>query len=193
MIRILRPALIGIAGASVLAAAGCAGRRGPTPEIATLEPYNGEWAIAATPHTQNRVQFASGDGYGFTSQTGQTIGAVMGMRAERFVLEVSDSIFRVSGDEPNLAFSLPMDGTPVEVHGEDGEAQQSVTLSWDEGTPVVRRTFPGVGWVSERFELTADGVLVITRTAAMRNYRGSEVRGTGTVEVAYHRSTRSRP
>lgn len=66
---------------------------------------------------------------------------------------------------------------------------QSLALGWDDGVPVVRRTLSGSGWVSERFELTADGALIITRTAAQTNNRGADVRGTGEVAVAYVRST----
>ena len=109
----------------------------------------------------------------------------MMIRAERFVLAVNDSVFRVSSAEPAFSFSLPVDGTPVEVLGEDGEVTQSNTLSWREGTPVVRRTIPGAGWVSDRYELTADGALVITRTAGLRNVRGAEVEGSRPVEIVY--------
>ena len=192
MTRFLRTAIIGVAGASVLAAAGCASR-GRIPEIATLAPYNGEWSLEATQPARQGVQFASQDGYGFTRATGQRIVAAMGIRAERFVLEVSDSFFRVSSDEPGFSFALPIDGTPVEIPGEDDAVEQSIALTWDQGTPVVRRTLPGAGWVSDRFELTGDGALVVTRTAAMRNFRGNEVGGMGGVELAYTRGSGSQP
>jgi len=84
---------------------------------------------------------------------------------------------------------LPIDGTEAEVLAEDGVVEQSITLRWDNGMPVVRRTLPDVGWVSDRFELTEDGALVVTRTAAMTNNRGTEVRGTGEVEIAYVRGS----
>ena len=188
MVRFLRPALAGIAGASVLAAAGCASRPGVQPIPETLEAYNGEWVLETADRAPGRLQFMSRDGSGFSSKTGQRILAMLGIRAERFVLQVSDSVFRVSSDEPGSSFSLPMDGTPLEVRAEDGEVQ-TMTLTWRDGTPVVRRTLPGTGWVSDRFELTADGALVIVRTAAMRNTRGIDVEGTQAVQLAYIRST----
>ena len=65
-------------------------------------------------------------------------------------------------------------------------------LSWSEGTPVVRRTLPDIGWVSVRYELTVDGSLVITRTAGVRNVGGAEVEGSRPVEIVYVRSNGSR-
>ena len=185
MIRFLRPAFTGITVASVLATAACASGPQPTPTIATLQPYNGEWVLEAADRGPTRLQFASTDGNGIASATSQRVVAIMVTRAEQFVLEVNASVFRVSSDEPAFSFSLPVDGTPVEVLGEDGEVTQSIGLSWSEGTPVVRRTLPGVGWVSDRYELTADGALIITRTAGMRNVRGAEVESSRPVEFVY--------
>jgi len=190
MTRFLRPALIGIAGASVLATAGCASR-GQIPEIAALASYNGEWVLEAVQPTGQRLQFVSPEGSGFARGTGQKVGTALGIRAERFVLEVSDSVFRVSSDEPGYSFPLPIDGTPIEVLAEDGGLEQSIALGWDNGMPVVRRTLPGSGWVSERFGLTADGALMIARAAARTNNRGVDVRATGGVIVAYARRTGS--
>lgn len=191
--RLLRPAFVVLAGAAVLATAGCAGRHGQVPQPATLQPYNGEWALDAVQPSRQGIQISSTDGYGFTRQTGQMVVAAMGLRAERFVLELSDSIFRVSSDEPGFSYALPIDGRPFEVMGEDGEVEQSITLTWDEGTPVVRRRLPGAGLVSERFELTEDGALMVIRTAAMRNVRGAEVSAIGALALSYIRTTGSRP
>ncbi len=188
MTRFLPPALIGIAGASVLATAGCASR-GQVPEVAALALYNGEWVLEAVQPTGQRLQFLSPEGSGFERATGQGVGAALGIRAERFVLEVSDSVFRLSSEEPGYSFTLPVDGTPIEVLAEDGGLEQSIALGWDSGMPVVRRTLPDSGWVSERFGLTADGALIITRTAARTNNRGMDVRATGEMVVVYARST----
>lgn len=188
MTRLLRTVIVGVAGASTLVAAGCASR-GRIPEIATLAPYNGEWVLEAVQSTGQRLQFVSPEGSGFVRGTGQRLAAALATRAERFVLEVSDSAFRVSSDQPGFSFTVPIDGTAIEVVAEDGGLAQSLALGWDNGVPVVRRTLSGSGWVSERFELTADGALIITRTAAQTNNRGADVRGTGEVAVAYVRST----
>ena len=174
MTRCLRPALIGIAGASFLAVAGCAGRPAPAPDIVTLLPYNGEWVLEAAGREPVGLQLASRDGYGFNTVAVRRIIAVLAVRAEHFQLEVSDSVFTLSSAEPGFSFEVPIDGTPVEVPGQDGEVL-SLTLTWDGGTPVVRRTIPSVGWVSDRFELTADGALALTRTAAVRNAAGRPV------------------
>jgi len=188
MTRVSRTALAGVAGASVLAAAGCASR-GAIPETAALARYNGEWSLEAAQPAGPGVQFVSEGGSGFARDIANTLGPFLGTRVERFVLEVGDSFFRVSSDEPGFSFSLPIDGTEAEVLAEDGVVEQSITLRWDNGMPVVRRTLPDVGWVSDRFELTEDGALVVTRTAAMTNNRGTEVRGTGEVEIAYVRGS----
>lgn len=193
MMRFLRPAFVVFAGAGVLATAGCTGRRGQVPEPAALQPYNGEWALDAVQPSREGIQITSTDGYGFTRQTSQMLVAAMGIRAERFVLELSDSIFRVSSDEPGFSYALPIDGGLVEIMGEDGEVEQSITLTWDRGTPVVRRRLPGVGLVSERFELTEDGALMVIRTAAMRNVRGNEVSAIGALAISYTRTSGSRP
>lgn len=187
MTRCLRPALIGIAGAILLAGGGCAGRPAPAPDIVTLLPYNGEWVLDAAGREPVGLQFASRDGYGFNGAAMRKVVAVMAVRAERFRLEVSDSIFRLSGDQPGFSAAIPIDGTPIDVLGEDGEVQQSLTLTWEAGTPVVRRTVPGVGWVTDRFELTADGTLVLTRTGVMRNTGGRVVEATGRPEFVYTR------
>ena len=192
MTSFLRPAVIGIAGASVLATAGCASR-GQVPEIATLAPYNGEWVLETFQPSGERVQFVSPEGSGFVRGTGETVLAIMTMRAERFVLEVSNSLFRVSSDEADFSFALPVDGTPIEVLAEDGDVEQSIALRWESDIPVVRRTMPGAGWVSARYELTADGSLTVVRTAAWRNNRGMDVRATGEVVAVYARSTDPRP
>ena len=192
MARFLHELLVGVAGASVLATVACAGRPQPIPAIATLEPYNGEWVLEATDRSPVPLQFMSRDGYGFSRETVQRIIAIMGIRAERFVLEVNDSIFRVSSDEPGFSLSLPVDGTPIEVQEEESEVAQSMRLSWSETTPVVRRTLTGTGWASDRYELTADGGLVITRRAGVRNVRGRDVEASRPVEFVYVRSTGSR-
>lgn len=188
MTRFLRPALTVVTGASVLAAAACASR-GPIPEIAALGPYSGEWSLEAAQPTGPGVQFVSRQGSGFVRGIAHTLGPFLGIRVERFVLEVSGSFFRMSSDEPGFTFSLPIDGTPVEVLAEDGVVEQSIALRWDDDMPVVLRTLPGVGWVSDRFELIGDEALVVTRTAAMTNNRGAEVRGTGEVEIFYGRGS----
>ena len=193
MTRSLRAVLVAIAGASVLAAAGCASRGAPVPDIAALHPYNGEWVLEVMEHERVRVQFADRDGQGFTPLTFPNIGAVITIRAERFGLEVNESSFRLSSDEPGFSVAVPMDGTPVELPGEDGSADQSITLRWEGGTPVVRREVVGIGWVSERFELTGEGTLVLKREAAVRNARGTVVDGVGGVELTYTRDTGSTP
>lgn len=191
MTRCLRPAVIGIAGVSLLTVVGCAGRPAPVPDIVTLLPYNGEWVLEAADLAPVGLHFASRDGYGFTAATTQRFVAVMAVRAERFRLEVSDSIFRLSGDRPEFSAAIPVDGTAVEVFAEDGEVQQSLTLTWEAGAPVVRRRLPGVGWVSDRFELTSDGALVLTRAGGLRNSGGRIVEPMRDREFVYTRSTGS--
>ncbi|MCY4399396.1 MAG: hypothetical protein OXE96_08675 [Gemmatimonadetes bacterium] len=192
MTRGLRPTLIGITGASVLAAAGCASRSAPVPDIVTLHAYNGEWVLEAGERAPVGMQFISQDGYGFTSEAAGKIVGAMAIRTERFRLEVSDSIFRISSDQQGSSFALPIDGTAIEVPGQDGEVQ-SLTLTWDRGAPVVQRAIPGVGRVSERFELTGDGALVLTRTGALRNSGGRVVEAVGMRELFYTRNHGSNP
>lgn len=191
MTRCPGPTVTGIAGATLLAVVGCAASPIPAPDIVTLLPYNGEWVLDAAGREFVGLQFASRDGYGFTAVTTQRFVAVMAVRTERFRLEVSDSIFRLSGDQPGFSAAIPVDGTAVEVLGEDGEVQQSLTLTWEAGAPVVRRRLPGVGWVSDRFELTSERALVVTRNGAIRNSGGRMVEPMGEREFVYTRNTGS--
>lgn len=135
MTRCLRPAVIGMAGATVLAVVGCASGPVPAPDIVTLLPYNGEWVLQAADREPVGLHFASRDGYGFNAVATRMFVAVMAVRAERFRLEVSDSIFRLSGDQPGFSAAIPVDGTSIDVLGKDGEVQQSLTLAWEAGTP----------------------------------------------------------
>ena len=191
MTRCLRPAVVGIAGVSLLAVVGCAASPVSAPNIVTLLPYSGEWVLEAADREPVGLHFASRDGYGFSRVTTQTFVAVMAVRAERFRLEVSDSVFRLSGDQPGFSAAIPLDGTSIDVLGEDGEVQQSLTLTWEAGTPVVRRRIPGVGWVSDRFELTSDGALVLTRTGGVRNSGGRVVEATQMRAFVYTREASS--
>ncbi len=189
MTRSHRPAVIGIVGVSLLAVVGCATSPVPAPDIVTLLPYNGEWVLQAADREPVGLELASRDGYGFNTVAMRRVIAVLAVRAERFRMEVSDSVLRISSAEPGFSFAVPIDGTPVEVPDQDDEVQ-SLTLSWDGGTPVVRRTITSVGWVSDRFELTSDGALVLTRTAAVRNAGGRPVESSMPAFV-YTRSTGS--
>lgn len=193
MARFLQHALAAGAVAGILACAGCAGLPGsPIPEISIREPYNGEWVPAPGDRAQLEVKFRSPDGSGIDPVYVDRVISHFAIRPERFALEVSDSIFRGSGDAPGLSFSLPMDGTPIEVRGENGRVREKIALAWKGGTPVVRRTLPGIGWVAYRFELTPDGALVFTHTAAVRNASGMEVEAKPPLQFVYIRGADAR-
>ena len=182
-----RPALAGIVGASVLAATGCASLPG---EPANLQPYNGEWVLQAEDRSPE-FQFIASGGSGFQRGNMQRLAEKLDIRTERFALALNDSIFRVSGDGSGLSFLLPVDGTPIEIHDEDGEVRGSMRLTWSGGTPVVRQTLLDAGWISDRYELTEDDVLVIKRRAGLRDTAGRDMEATGSFELAYIRSTGS--
>lgn len=179
--------------ASILACAGCAGLPGgQMPDISILEPYNGEWVSESQDQVQLKTQFLSPDGSGIDRVTTNRVISRLVIGAKRFSLEVSDSLFELSSDEPGVSFSLPGDGTPIEVRDEDGRVRETISLAWTEDAPVVRRTLPGIGWVAYRFELAPGGSLVVTHTAAVRNVRGMEVEAEPPVQLVFVRSTGSR-
>ena len=178
--------------ANILACAGCASLPGAQmPDIAILEPYNGERVSESQDQVQRMTQFLSPDGSGIDRVTMSQVSSRLVIGAKRFSLAVSDSLFELSSDEPGVSFSLPGDGTPIEVHDEDGRVLETIALTWTEDTPVVRRTLPGIGWVAYRFELAPEGSLVVTHTAGVRNVRGIQVEAEPPVQLVFVRSTGS--
>lgn len=162
------------------------------PDIAILEPYNGEWVSEPGDEMPRKTRFLSPDGSGIDQVTTNRVIRLLVIGAKRFSLEVSDSLFALTSDEPGVSFSLPGDGTPIEVRDEDGRVRETIALAWKEDAPVVRRTLPGIGWVAYRFELAPEGALVVTHTAAVRNVRGMEVEAEPPVRLVFVRSTGSR-
>lgn len=179
----------GLTGAGLLAAAGCAGGRNvqTAPDPATLQPYNGDWILQEIGAPQASLTFAAPVGRGFRRAVAQELGQWLGSRPERLLLEMNESAFRVSGQDPGLPFSLPVDGTGVEIRDEEGQVISLLELTWSHGTPIVRRTLPKIGWISDHYQLTDEGALLITRTAGMQDNAGGDLEAIGALEFVYAR------
>ena len=121
----------------------------------------------------------------------QELGKRLEFRPERLRLEWSESSLRVAGDGPGLPFSLPMDGTGVEIRDEEGQVIGSLTLTWGDGAPVVRQTLSSVGWVSDHYRLTDAETLTVTRTAGMQDNARRDREAMGAVDLVFARAAGS--
>lgn len=152
-----------------LIAVACSGRSGieTLPDPTTLEPYNGHWVL-------EEADLPPSGGYRFAARKGETgepdaeaFSVVLVAQTERFTLALDDSVFRVSGAESSPSFTLPVGGDRVRVHYEALKADVSVRLTWSGSTPVVEQRLPDNSVVFDRYEVTATGTLVVTRTARL--------------------------
>ena len=157
-----------LAAFTLLICVGCATRSGTgTPPGLDLEPYNGHWVL-------EEVHRPPSEGFRFSSRKGEggnpddeTFAVVLIGRAERFTLALTDSVFLVSENEPDPSFAVPMDGDRVRLHDDRASVDLSARLTWSGDTPVIERSLPDGSVVWDRYELAANGTLVITRTARL--------------------------
>ena len=120
----------------------------------------------------------------------QELGKRLEFRPERLRLDWSESSLRVAGDGPGLPFSLPMDGTGVEIRDEEGQVIGSLTLTWGDGAPIVRQTLSRVGWVSDHYRLTDAETLTVTRTAGMQDNANRDREAMGAVDLVFARAAK---
>ena len=166
-----RTTLSAITGAAILIAAGCVTNSADQGSDAAIVfgLYNGDWVLDADA-TGDR--FRSGGlqtsredtSRGMTTRTMRGLLDAAAVRPERFTLEVTDAIFSISESVPGPSFVLPMDGGHGKVVQREGQPTLTARVTWRDGIPSVERTFRGGGWISDRYERTAESRLIITRT-----------------------------
>ena len=181
----MRASLAAINALIALIGVGCASRPGIETRLglATLESYNGHWVLQETHGPPSGgFRFESRKGKGGQPDP-EAFAVVLKASAERFTLELNDLVFRVSESEPGPSFTLPMDGGRVQVRDEGLSIDLSIRLTWSGDTPVIERLLPDRSVVLDRYELAANGTLVVTRTARLGAMESGE-----SVRFVYRRS-----
>ena len=173
-----------LATITLLLCVGCAGRSGiETRPGLDLEPHNGHWVLQETHRpSSGGFKFAARKGT-MGDRVSDAFAVVLTGWAERFTLTLNDSVFRVSESEPDPPFAVPVDGDRVRLHDDRVGVGLSVSLTWSGDTPVIERSLPSGGVVLDRYELAADGTLVVTRTG-----RVGAVESKDSLQLVYRRS-----
>ena len=131
-----------------------------------LQRYTGEWV-----HAETRRPTGLGLTFQFIDQRGlppqEAMDATMKegrTHATRLNVSVGDSLLEMSGDAPGWSLTLPLDGGAHAMVQDSTGVEFSVSLTWWQGTPVVRRAFGAHGAIFDALEISEDGFLVVTRT-----------------------------
>ena len=142
-----------------------AGRNAET-DREELQRYSGEWI-----HAETRRSTGLGLTFQFIDQRGlppqEAMDATMKegrTHATRLNVSVGDSLLEMSGDAPGWSLTLPLDGGEHAMVQDSTGVEFSVSLTWWQGTPVVRRAFGAHGAIFDALEISDDGFLVVTRT-----------------------------
>ena len=166
--------------AAALAVAGCAsspGGQGPDP--GDLELYNGDWFFDAEASRRSEFHYWTRDPVTDDeppqSAQDELLTAVE-LWPAAFTLELTDSVFRVVASPPESSFNLPLDGSWLET----GETR--VRFTWLRDQPFIERSFPSNGWLSDHYELTGEGTIVITRKMGFGTHEAE-----GWLRFAYRR------
>ena len=174
----IRVSLAAFAAVTMMGLSGCTSRyMGPDARHEGLEHYNGEWVCESIRVVPQQVGSGPGEGVPVFVFSGVSrdidlaaIDEVLTKartHAERFSLEIGKSIFRVFGGTPGPDFTLPMDGSRGRVSDQDERVVLGVRLVWDGRAPVVERSFREDSQILDRYEVTSEGILVITRTVRL--------------------------
>ena len=171
---------IAMVAAATLAGVGCAtspGGQGPDP--ADLALYNGDWVF--DPEASRRSEFhywtrdPVTDDEPPQSVQDELLTAVE-LWPSGFGLQLTDSVFSVVASPPEFSYHVPLDGSWLET----GDTR--VKFTWLRGKPFVERSFPSNGWLSDHYELTGEGMIVITRKMGFGTHEAE-----GWLRFAYRR------
>lgn len=152
---------LAIAGAATLAGAGCASAPGGgAPDPGDVESYNGAWVFDPDASRRSEFHYWTRDPV-TDDEPPQSVQDELLTAVERwpamFTLELTDSVFSIVASPPEFSFKAPLDGSWLET------GNTRVKFTWRQGRPFVERSFPSNGWLSDLYELTDDGMIVITR------------------------------
>lgn len=172
-----------VAAVTVMALAGCSSSYVGTES--GLEQYSGDWVFDTL-----RVASPEGRAFEFVGVSGdidpaaiEAVAKQASILPERITVQVGDSSFRVSGSSPGSDFTLPLDGSPGRVSDQEAGEQPGIRLVWRGRAPVVERSFSENSQILDRYEVTAEGSLVITRTVRLAGTAGKNP-----VEIVYRRN-----
>ena len=175
-----RAAGLALRVAALLTMAGCASSPGGQGgDSRDLELYNGDWYFDA--EASRRSQFHYWPRDPITDDVppqwvqDELFEAVEHWPA-RFALELTDSLFRVVAHPVEFSFDLPLDESWVET----GETR--IKFNWRQKKPLVERSFPSNGWLRDLYELTDEGMIVITRQMGFGTHEAE-----GWLRFAYRR------
>lgn len=93
-----------------------------------------------------------------------TLGELATYRAPRLTLLFTDSVFRVSPSSLGIPLEVPMDARKTEIDHELGDFPVKAWSGWRDGLPSLTLSAgDDESWISDTYELTEDGTLVVTR------------------------------
>lgn len=166
--------------ASTLAVAGCAGAPGGrAPDPGELALYNGDWVFDPEASRRSELHYWARDPV-TDDEPPQSVQDELLTAVEHwpamFTLELTDSVFSVVADPPEFSFDVPLDGSWLET----GDTR--VKFTWLRRRPFVERSFPSNGWLSDHYELSGEGMIVITRKMGFGTHEAE-----GWLRFAYRR------
>ncbi len=156
-----------VAAVTIVGLIGCG--TGPMGTGSGLEDYNGDWVYESfrTRSPEGRLFEFVGLSRDISLDVMDEVTDQGAIWPERFSLQIDDSVFRVSGGTPGPDFTLPVDGGPGRVSGQEKGDGIGIRLVWRGRRPVVERLFPENSRIVDRYDVTSEGMLVITRTIRM--------------------------
>lgn len=94
-----------------------------------------------------------------------TVLVIAGRRPELLVLTVTDSTYSVA--LPESIFTLPIGGDPQEVYRGANQIRVLAKAYWSGGALNLERSVRDGGSITDRYEVDADGALIVTRRVSL--------------------------
>ena len=90
--------------------------------------------------------------------------ALASARPERLTMEFTDISLHIFNTYLGSPLTLPLDGADRKLDHHYGDIEITAWVAWDKLIPFVELSIEDGGWVSDRYEVTPDGNLAVTRT-----------------------------
>ena len=98
------------------------------------------------------------------SATVRTYTELASARPERLTLEFTARSLHISDTGLTSPLTLPLNGSDQTLDHPFGDIEITAWVAWDKLIPFVELSIEDGGWVSDRYEVTPDGNLAVTRT-----------------------------
>ncbi len=98
------------------------------------------------------------------SATVRTYTELASARPERLTLEFTGRSLQISDTGLTSPLTLPLNGSDQTLDHPFGDVEITAWVAWDKLIPFVELAIEDGGWVSDRYEVTPDGNLTVTRT-----------------------------